>query len=98
MARAQLAPLVGEPQRQAAAVVGVLRPFDQARAHQRVDRPADRGRAATDVLATSFKVDGSLFAMADSNLRLRAVRTFGWSVGNPVMDHRGEPRGNGVRR
>ena len=59
---------------EAAAIVRVLRTLDQSGANQRLDRPADRRRAAMTAFATSLSVAGSFAAMADSNLRLRVRR------------------------
>src|SRR5882724_977245 len=49
MAVELLAALVGEAEREAAAVVGILHALDQAGADQAVDRAADRRRAAPDL-------------------------------------------------
>ena len=86
----------GQPQRKPAAVVRVLRALDKAGANQRVDRAADRRRAAPDALATSLSVAGSLAPIADSSLR-RARSAARPGRPRPILRDGAEPRRQGRR-
>ena len=73
--------MVGEAQREAAAIVGILGALDQAGADQRIDRAADGRSAAPDLRAIWLRVAGSAEAMADSSRRrARSARSAGPSA------------------
>ena len=69
--------LLGQPQRQAAAIVRVGRALDQPGANQGVDRAADRRRAAPD--GRGDLVERRRLVRCDRGQQLapRALRTFG---------------------
>ena len=91
---------VGEAEREAAAVLGIGLALDQAGADQRIDRTADRRRAAAECGGDFVQGRGLMPADGGQQFASGGVGALGRAVGQPVARGAGETdrqRGGRVR-
>src|SRR5207253_10262905 len=92
-----LAPVGGEAEGEAAAVVRILGALDEAGADQSVDRPADRRSAAPDRGADFVESGGLAGADRVHELAPGALGAFRRAVRGPGLGKRPEPPRKGSR-
>src|SRR4051812_13419783 len=92
-----LASLLRQPQREAAAVVGIMGALDQAGPDQSIDRAADRRGAAPERLGDIIESRRFLRRDRLEKLLPGALHALARTFRDPLMSDRGEPRGNRFR-